>query len=62
MEAGVAPTDSRYRPDQRLMEQAKWDDANNVKIQLEDKQRAARRKLEQQTAAAVEQGDVYQLF
>ena len=32
MEEGVAPTDSRHRPDQRLMEQARWDEANSVKV------------------------------
>ncbi|ESN95103.1 hypothetical protein HELRODRAFT_87168, partial [Helobdella robusta] len=46
MEAGVAPTDSRRRPDQRLMEDARWEDANRVKVKLEEKQRAARRQLE----------------
>lgn len=56
MEEGVAPTDSRHRPDQRLMEQARWDEANAVKIQLEDKQRAARHKFELEVAAATAQG------
>jgi len=42
----VAPTDSRNRPDQRLMEEGNWDEANRVKVLLEDKQRAsARRQL-----------------
>lgn len=50
MEEGVAPTDSRYRPDQRLMEEGKWDDANATKVQLEEKQRAARRQREQEAA------------
>lgn len=59
MEVGVAPTDSRFRPDQRYMEQARWDDANVVKVQLEDKQRTARRKLEQETTSAAEQGQIY---
>lgn len=45
-EEGVAPTDSRNRPDQRLMEEGKWDEANRVKIQLEEKQRAVRRERE----------------
>lgn len=44
-EAGVAPTDSRNRPDQRLMEEGNWDEANRVKVLLEDKQRAAARRL-----------------
>ena len=34
-EEGVAPTDSRLRPDQRLMEIGNWDDANDEKIRLE---------------------------
>lgn len=46
MEEGVAPTDSRRRPDQRLMEEGKWDEANVVKIALEEKQRAARKARE----------------
>ncbi|KAI0985699.1 hypothetical protein GJ496_010828 [Pomphorhynchus laevis] len=45
-EGDVAPTDSRRRPDQRLMELAKWDEANEEKVRLEDKQRKARRILE----------------
>ena len=49
-EDGVAPTDSRLRPDQRLMEEAKWDEANQTKIRLEEKQRAARKKREQEYA------------
>jgi len=44
-EAGVAPTDSRNRPDQRLMEEGSWDEANRVKVLLEEKQRAAARQL-----------------
>lgn len=32
MEEGVAPTDSRYRPDQRLMEEGKWNEANEEKV------------------------------
>lgn len=43
MEDGVAPTDSRHRPDQRLMENGDWDEANRVKVQLEEKQRERRR-------------------
>lgn len=31
-EPGVAPTDSRLRPDQRLMENAKWDESNSEKL------------------------------
>lgn len=34
-EDGVAPTDSRHRPDQRLMELGNWDQSNEEKIRLE---------------------------
>lgn len=43
LEDNVAPTDSRLRPDQRLMEIGKWDESNKTKCQLEEKQRSARR-------------------
>ncbi len=49
-EEDVAPTDSRRRPDQRLMEDALWDDANKEKLRLEEKQRVARKKREQEQA------------
>ncbi|VDL18497.1 unnamed protein product [Hymenolepis diminuta] len=42
-EDGVAPTDSRLRPDQRLMELGRWDEANAEKERLEVKQRRKRR-------------------
>ncbi|VDO04520.1 unnamed protein product [Rodentolepis nana] len=42
-EDGVAPTDSRLRPDQRLMELGQWDEANTEKERLEVKQRRKRR-------------------
>jgi hypothetical protein len=51
-EPGTAPTDSRNRPDQRLMEEGCWDEANSVKIQLEEKQRAAYKKFEQERLEA----------
>uniref|UniRef100_A0A1I8JR21 Oxysterol-binding protein n=1 Tax=Macrostomum lignano TaxID=282301 RepID=A0A1I8JR21_9PLAT len=35
-------TDSRLRPDQRLMEDGRWDEANKEKLRLEEKQRAKR--------------------
>ena len=54
-EPGVAPTDCRLRPDQRLMEEAKWDEANREKLRLEEKQRVARKQREQQAAAAAAQ-------
>ena len=51
-EEGVAPTDSRRRPDQRLMEAGRWDEANAEKQRLEEKQRTVRR----ERAAAVVAG------
>ncbi|CAF4690525.1 unnamed protein product [Rotaria sp. Silwood1] len=45
-EPGVAPTDSRRRPDQRLMEEGRWDEANQEKLRVEEKQRQARRTRE----------------
>ena len=32
MEENIAPTDSRNRPDQRIMEQGDFDEANRVKV------------------------------
>lgn len=58
-EDGVAPTDSRLRPDQRLMEEGNWDEANQVKLQLEEKQRATRRQREAEAEAAAAQGRPY---
>ncbi|TTR84632.1 Oxysterol-binding protein 1 [Bagarius yarrelli] len=49
-EEGVAPTDSRRRPDQRLMEQGLWDEANAEKQRLEEKQRAVRREREREAS------------
>uniref|UniRef100_A0A4W4EAV6 Oxysterol-binding protein n=1 Tax=Electrophorus electricus TaxID=8005 RepID=A0A4W4EAV6_ELEEL len=49
-EDGVAPTDSRRRPDQRLMEQGLWDEANAEKQRLEEKQRSVRREREREAA------------
>ena len=37
------PTDSRYRPDQRLLENGDVDEASDEKFRLEEKQRTARR-------------------
>jgi hypothetical protein len=48
-EEGVAPTDSRRRPDQRLMEEGRWDEANQEKLRLEEKQRQARKVREAET-------------
>lgn len=47
MTAYLPPTDSRLRPDQRALEDAETDLAQSEKSRLEDKQRAARKKLEE---------------
>uniref|UniRef100_A0A3P8SN16 Oxysterol-binding protein n=1 Tax=Amphiprion percula TaxID=161767 RepID=A0A3P8SN16_AMPPE len=47
-EEGVAPTDSRLRPDQRLMEAGLWDEANGQKQRLEERQRLERKRREAQ--------------
>lgn len=52
-EEGVAPTDSRRRPDQRLMEEGRWDEANAEKQRLEEKQRSTRRERERDSVKAV---------
>lgn len=58
-EEGLAPTDSRLRPDQRFMEEANWDEANRVKVALEDKQRATRRVREEEAEKAASEGRPY---
>ncbi|XP_031648097.1 oxysterol-binding protein 1-like [Oncorhynchus kisutch] len=60
-EEGVAPTDSRLRPDQRLMEVGQWDEANAEKQRLEEKQHSVHRERErsaasQRTASESEEG------
>jgi len=57
-EPDVAPTDSRNRPDQRRMEEGKWDEANSVKVLIEEKQRTARKKMEQEAIKAASQGQM----
>lgn len=42
----IAPTDTRLRPDQRAMEEGRYDDASDEKQRVESKQRAARRERE----------------
>ncbi|GAA50839.1 oxysterol-binding protein 1 [Clonorchis sinensis] len=49
-EEGVCPTDCRLRPDQRLMELGRWDEANREKVILEEKQRHRRREKAAQLA------------
>ncbi|XP_029475169.1 oxysterol-binding protein 2 isoform X3 [Rhinatrema bivittatum] len=56
----IAPTDSRLRPDQRLMENGKWDEANMEKQRLEEKQRAVRHRREMEAVRAMEQGKDYE--
>ena len=56
-EEGVAPTDSRLRPDQRLMEDGRWDEANAEKVRLEEKQRAVRRRREAEAEKAAAEGN-----
>jgi hypothetical protein len=55
-EEGVAPTDCRLRPDQRLMEDGKWEEANKTKIFIEDKQRAARKRRESEAEESRKRG------
>ncbi|KAM7217809.1 Oxysterol-binding domain containing protein [Rhypophila decipiens] len=43
----LAPTDSRLRPDQRLCEKGDLDRAEEVKTQLEERQRERRREMEE---------------
>lgn len=55
-EEGVGLTDSRLRPDQKLMEEGRWDEANSEKQRLEEKQRAVRRRREAEASDAVDEG------
>lgn len=61
-EEGVAPTDSRLRPDQRLMENGEWDEANKVKSILEENQRTVRRKREAEAETATGHGKPYESY
>ncbi|KAG9099904.1 hypothetical protein FS749_000091 [Ceratobasidium sp. UAMH 11750] len=44
LEGVLPPTDSRLRPDQRAMEEGRVDEADQLKIQVEEGQRARKRK------------------
>jgi len=55
-EDGTAPTDSRLRYDQRLMEEGRWDESNVVKLKIEEKQRMVRRQREADAEAAMLEG------
>ncbi|KAI6199123.1 Oxysterol-binding protein [Aphelenchoides besseyi] len=46
-EVELPPTDSRFRVDQRVMEEGNWQLANELKKQLEDKQRERQREREE---------------
>uniref|UniRef100_A0A8C4IHN4 Oxysterol-binding protein n=1 Tax=Dicentrarchus labrax TaxID=13489 RepID=A0A8C4IHN4_DICLA len=59
-EDGVGLTDSRLRPDQRLMEEGRWDEANSEKQRLEEKQRAVRRRREAEASDALDDGREYE--
>ncbi|KAM4616866.1 oxysterol-binding protein 2 isoform 1-T1 [Polymixia lowei] len=59
-EDGVGLTDSRLRPDQRLMEAGRWDEANSEKQRLEEKQRAVRRRREAEASDALDEGREYE--
>uniref|UniRef100_A0A8C5EII4 Oxysterol-binding protein n=1 Tax=Gouania willdenowi TaxID=441366 RepID=A0A8C5EII4_GOUWI len=56
LEDGVGLTDSRLRPDQRLMEEGRWDEANSEKQRLEEKQRAVRRRRDAEASDALDEG------
>ncbi|XP_050094215.1 oxysterol-binding protein 1 isoform X3 [Anopheles aquasalis] len=58
-EPSVAPTDSRLRPDQRLMEEGKWNESNQEKLRLEEGQRARRRQREAEAETAAAEGRPY---
>lgn len=58
-EPNVAPTDSRLRPDQRLMEDGKWNESNQEKLRLEENQRARRRQREAEAEQAATEGRPY---
>ncbi|XP_061585152.1 oxysterol-binding protein 2 isoform X2 [Cololabis saira] len=59
-EEGVAGTDSRLRPDQKLMEDGRWDEANSEKQRLEEKQRAVRRRREAEASEMLDEGKDYE--
>ncbi|XP_054612720.1 oxysterol-binding protein 2 isoform X4 [Dunckerocampus dactyliophorus] len=61
-EEGVAPTDSRLRPDQRLMEAGLWDEANTHKQRLEECQRLERKRREVQATQALQEGQEVEVY
>lgn len=58
-EKGVAPTDSRFRSDQRLMEEGDWEAANKRKTELEEKQRQARKQRTLEIEKAMQAGNFF---
>ncbi|XP_058053409.1 oxysterol-binding protein 2 [Anopheles bellator] len=58
-EPNLAPTDSRLRPDQRLMEEGRWNESNQEKLRLEEGQRARRRQREAEAEKAAAEGRPY---
>lgn len=56
----MAPTDSRRRPDQRLMEDGEWQQANVEKLQLEQKQRDRIQKYGMDAQSADQEGGMLQ--
>ncbi|XP_017965898.1 oxysterol-binding protein 1-like [Drosophila navojoa] len=61
-EEGVAPTDSRLRPDQRCMEEGAWDESNREKLRLEEKQRAVRKQQELKEKQAIAEGRPFSAY
>ncbi|KAH8388300.1 hypothetical protein KR093_003007, partial [Drosophila rubida] len=61
-EDDVAPTDSRRRPDQRLMEDGAWDESNLEKLRLEEKQRTKRLERETEAEQAATEGRPYPAY
>lgn len=61
MEEGIAPTDSRLRPDQRLMELGMWDEANIEKLRLEEKQRLKRKERNMVSEDISENGEFFKV-
>lgn len=59
-EEGIATTDSRLRPDERMMEEGNFEKANQLKLQLEEGQRARRRKREAEAEEARKAGKMHE--
>jgi len=57
VEADIAPTDSRLRPDQRYLEDGQYDKADRTKVDLEVKQRRSRAEREK-AASTLGRGEI----